>query len=37
LLDKAGEMQRPGAELAGVFNMGGMGVSNYVSVLERAQ
>jgi acetyl-CoA C-acetyltransferase len=37
LLGKAGEMQLPGASVAGVFNMGGMGVSNYVSILERAQ
>ena len=27
-------MQLPGPELAGVFNMGGAGVANYVSVLE---
>ncbi|MDJ0609937.1 MAG: acetyl-CoA acetyltransferase [Kiloniellales bacterium] len=30
----AGEMQVPGAKLAGVFNMGGAAVANYVSVLE---
>jgi acetyl-CoA C-acetyltransferase len=28
-------MQVGGAKLAGVFNMGGAGVANYVSVLER--
>jgi acetyl-CoA C-acetyltransferase len=31
----AGAMQAPGAGLAGVFNMGGTGVANYASVLER--
>ncbi|WP_066887162.1 acetyl-CoA acetyltransferase [Carbonactinospora thermoautotrophica] len=31
----AGDMQIPGAGLAGVFNMGGVGVANYASVLER--
>jgi acetyl-CoA C-acetyltransferase len=30
----AGEMQIPGAKLAGVFNMGGAGVANYASILE---
>ncbi|HUC61074.1 MAG TPA: acetyl-CoA acetyltransferase [Alphaproteobacteria bacterium] len=30
----AGEMQVPGAKLAGVFNMGGAGVANYASILE---
>jgi acetyl-CoA C-acetyltransferase len=30
----AGEMQVPGATLAGVFNMGGTGVANYATVLE---
>lgn len=30
-----GEMQLPGATLGGVFNMGGVGVANYVSILER--
>ena len=29
-------MQIPGATLAGVFNMGGAAVANYVSILERA-
>jgi acetyl-CoA C-acetyltransferase len=36
LLGQAAGMQLPGASVAGVFNMGGMGVSNYVSILERA-
>jgi acetyl-CoA C-acetyltransferase len=31
----AGEMQVPGAELVGVFNMGGSAVASYVSILER--
>ena len=31
----AGEMQVPGASLAGVFNMGGAAVANYLSILER--
>ncbi|MEQ9815610.1 MAG: acetyl-CoA acetyltransferase [Azospirillaceae bacterium] len=35
LTGTAGCMQIPGAELAGVFNMGGSSVANYVSVLER--
>lgn len=35
LTGEAGEMQLPGAELAGVFNMGGAAVANYVSLLER--
>ncbi len=30
-------MQIPGATLAGIFNMGGAAVANYVSVLERAK
>jgi acetyl-CoA C-acetyltransferase len=30
----AGEIQVPGAKLAGVFNMGGAAVANYVSILE---
>jgi acetyl-CoA C-acetyltransferase len=37
LLGRAGAMQRDGASIAGVFNMGGMGVSNYVSILERVR
>jgi len=28
-------MQIPGAKLAGIFNMGGTAVANYVSLLER--
>src|SRR5712672_1933374 len=31
----AGDIQVPGAKLAGLFNMGGAAVANYVSVLER--
>ena len=31
----AGGIQVPNAELAGIFNMGGAAVANYVSVLER--
>ncbi|AKJ67059.1 acetyl-CoA acetyltransferase [Pandoraea thiooxydans] len=34
LTHSAGEMQIPGARLAGVFNMGGAAVANYVSILE---
>jgi acetyl-CoA C-acetyltransferase len=34
LTGQAGEMQIPGARLAGIFNMGGAAVANYVSVLE---
>jgi acetyl-CoA C-acetyltransferase len=30
-------MQLPKADLAGVFNMGGAAVANYVSILERAK
>jgi len=37
LADDAGDMQIPGAKLAGVFNMGGAAVANYVSVLERVK
>ena len=37
LMDEAGDMQIPDAQLAGVFNMGGAAVANYVSILERAQ
>jgi len=36
LTGTAGAMQLPKADLAGVFNMGGAAVANYVSVLERA-
>lgn len=35
LAGEAGEMQVPGAELVGVFNMGGSAVASYVSILER--
>ncbi|SFP39500.1 acetyl-CoA acetyltransferase [Tranquillimonas alkanivorans] len=35
LAEEAGDMQIPGAERAGVFNMGGAAVANYVSILER--
>jgi acetyl-CoA C-acetyltransferase len=37
LTGDAGSMQIPGASLAGVFNMGGAAVTNYVSILERAR
>ncbi len=37
LMAEAGEMQIPDAKLAGVFNMGGAAVANYVSVLERVK
>jgi len=37
LADAAGDMQIPGAKLAGVFNMGGAAVANYVSILERVK
>jgi acetyl-CoA C-acetyltransferase len=33
----AGDMQIPGATIAGVFNMGGAAVANYVSILERVK
>ena len=35
LAGQAGDMQIPGAELGAVMNMGGSGVANYVSILER--
>ncbi|GJE61256.1 acetyl-CoA acetyltransferase [Methylobacterium trifolii] len=35
LMNEAGEMQVADANLAGVFNMGGAAVANYVSILER--
>ncbi len=35
LMDAAGDMQVKDAKLAGIFNMGGAAVANYVSVLER--
>jgi acetyl-CoA C-acetyltransferase len=34
LCGAAGDMQVPDASLAGVFNMGGTAVANYVSILE---
>jgi acetyl-CoA C-acetyltransferase len=37
LMGEAGDMQIPGATLAGIFNMGGAAVANYVSVLERVK
>jgi acetyl-CoA C-acetyltransferase len=37
LMGTAGGMQIPGAALAGVFNMGGAAVANYVSILERVR
>lgn len=35
LTDTAGDMQLETPELAGIFNMGGAAVANYVSILER--
>jgi acetyl-CoA C-acetyltransferase len=35
LAGEAGDMQVPKAEIAGVFNMGGTAVANYVSIMER--
>jgi acetyl-CoA C-acetyltransferase len=35
LMNEAGDMQVRGASLAGVFNMGGSAVANYVSIMER--
>lgn len=35
LTGNAGEMQVPETTVAGIFNMGGMAVANYVSILER--
>ncbi|WNL41980.1 acetyl-CoA acetyltransferase [Halomonas sp. PAMB 3264] len=37
LMGEAGDMQIPDARLAGVFNMGGAAVANYVSIMERSQ
>jgi len=37
LMGEAGGMQIPDAQIAGVFNMGGAAVANYVSILERAK
>ncbi len=36
LVGEAGDMQLHGAQLAGVFNMGGVAVANYASILERS-
>jgi acetyl-CoA C-acetyltransferase len=35
LAGTAGDMQVPDARLAGIFNMGGTAVANYVSIMER--
>lgn len=35
LAGEAGDIQVPSATLAGIFNMGGVAVANYVSILER--
>jgi acetyl-CoA C-acetyltransferase len=35
LTGTAGDMQIKDAKLAGIFNMGGAAVANYVSILER--
>ncbi len=35
LLDEAGDMQINNPRFAGVFNMGGSGVANYCSILQR--
>ena len=37
LMDEAGDMQVKDAKLAGVFNMGGAAVANYLSILERVK
>ena len=37
LCDAAGAIQVPGATRAGVFNMGGLGVANYATILERVE
>ncbi|MGC4393343.1 acetyl-CoA acetyltransferase [Agrobacterium sp. M50-1] len=37
LMGEAGDMQIPKASLAGVFNMGGTAVANYVSIMERVK
>jgi acetyl-CoA C-acetyltransferase len=36
LVGEAGDMQLAGVKLAGVFNMGGVAVANYASILERS-
>jgi acetyl-CoA C-acetyltransferase len=35
LTQSAGDLQVKNARLAGIFNMGGTAVANYVSILER--
>jgi acetyl-CoA C-acetyltransferase len=35
LMGEAGGIQIKDAKLAGIFNMGGAAVANYVSILER--
>lgn len=37
LMGEAGDMQIPDARLAGIFNMGGAAVANYVSIMERVK
>jgi acetyl-CoA C-acetyltransferase len=37
LVNEGGDMQIANAQLAGVFNMGGAAVTNYVSILERTK
>jgi acetyl-CoA C-acetyltransferase len=37
LLEEAGDMQLKSPTLAGIFNMGGAAVANYVSILERVR
>jgi acetyl-CoA C-acetyltransferase len=37
LAGDAGTMQIDGATMAGVFNMGGAAVANYVSIMERVK
>jgi acetyl-CoA C-acetyltransferase len=37
LCEDAGDMQVKDAALGGIFNMGGAGVANYVSVLEQVK
>ena len=37
VMGEAGDMQKAGANVAGVFNMGGAAVANYVSILERGK
>ncbi|PID95749.1 MAG: acetyl-CoA acetyltransferase [Alphaproteobacteria bacterium] len=37
LMGEAGDMQIADADLAGVFNMGGAAVTNYVSIMERVK